>query len=322
MAIEDNSKILPDDTPGSDDPKGGISPVIDPSDLEHSTLLKAIQFDITNANRRLAMRIPGSDRLKTAGKIQTPYELTRAMWQAIKIHRPSLLFEPAYPSYVLDRADADIQREDRPAPEIPDEIITWNVIRRTPGGQNGKPFVGTREVVPRIREELVYDPRLSMDDPEEETHDGPTAIGPDHKKSRVLGMQTTGQHTDNLIQFDIWSKNNRTAEELAEYFENFMDCFRGMFLELGVLKMYFHSRIRDEVILNWKNGLVNRSLIYYFRLEKVKAIPVREIKKISVDLQVHKSLQHIDERGIEDLILDYENRIVHKWISRFGPSKV
>jgi len=83
-------------------------------------------------------------------------------------------------------------------------------------------------------------------------------------------MEIEGQWFDNLIQFDIWSKDNKKAEQLCEYFENFMHDFHGMFIELGVNKMHFQSRIRDEFLLKWRNGLCNRSILFFVRTETVR----------------------------------------------------
>lgn len=288
----------------------------------HDTKLKGIQFEITNPRRRILLAEGGSNRIKSLGHIQTIYEFTRAMWQALKIYKPSLVFEPAFPPYVLDKADQEIQRAGRPAPEIPEEIITWNIIRRTGGSLDSTPFARMKEILPRIREELVFDKSLlEIDSAEQETYVAPSSIGPRHETARVYGMQVAGQFFDNLIQFDIWSKNNRTAEELAEFLENFMTTFRPMFLELGVTKMHFHSRVRDEVILNWRNGLVNRSLIYYVRLEKVSATPVHTIKTIKVNLEFHKFFQSIRENKVSKFFSDYQDRITDKWIQKFAPTE-
>ncbi len=276
-------------------------------DTDFNTLIKAIRFNITDSNRRLHIKTVGSERIKTLGTNHTIYEFARSMWQALKIHRPGLVFEPAFPSYVLDKEDAEVLNAGRDAPEIPDEIITWNIVRRAPGGLEG-PFSRAKEIQPRVREDLVYIPTLGgIDNPE-------ALVGSDEAK--VLGYQIKGQHFDNLIQFDIWSKNNKKAEILAEYIEYFMMTYRPMFLELGMIKLHMHSRLRDEVLLNWRNGLVNRSILYYIRSETVTATPVREIKQINVNLEFHKLLRDINDNTIDDFISQYENSIIRNWIDR------
>lgn len=282
-----------------------------------STLLKKIKFDITSPERRIFIKRQNSNRLRSLGHIQTEYEFIRALWQALKIYRPNLVFEPAYPNYVLDREDAEIQREGKPAPEIPEQIITWMNIRRQPGSLDSVPFGKTKEIQPRVREELVYDPTLKYDSPEPESYPSPSAIGPDHKISRVFGTQVKGQFFDNLIQFDIWSKNNKTAEELTEFFEDFMVTFRPMFLELGVTKMHYHSRARDEMILNWRNGLINRTIRYYVRLEKMWAEQIREIRKINVNLEFHELLQVEQDDSLGRILDQYQNEIIRGWTDRF-----
>lgn len=281
-------------------------------------LNKVSSFDITAPDRRILFKAQKSDRLKSLGIIQSLNEFATSMWQALQLHDPSITFEPAYPSYVLDVQDSNILRPDRPAREIPEKLITWMVVRRAPGSLDGKPFArGTREIRPRVREELVYVPGIQgIDAPDPEMHEGPGKIGPRRPTARVLGMETLGQFFDNLIQFDIWSKNNKTAEDLSEYLERFMEDFHGMFIELGVNHMHFHLRVRDELILNWRNGLVNRSLLYYVRTETVKANPVREIRTIHVDLIQQNFIDSVTSVGVDSFIKFKNDQTINKWLNK------
>ena len=256
----------------------------------------------------------GSDRLISLGQIQTINELVRVMWQALQIHRPTLVFEPAYPTYILDKADADIKLAGAPAPAIPDEIITWNVIRRAPGSIDHTAFAKSREIRPRMREEMVYDIVKNIDNGEPEMQEGPGQVGPDKELSRVVGRQIEGQWFDNLIQFDIWSRDNHKAEMLCDYLENFMHDFHGMFIELGVNKMHFHSRLRDEFLLKWRNGLCNRSIIFYVRTETVRSGAVREIRKIHVNAEIRTYLEDIGKTGLGAFIESGRNMIIDKWV--------
>lgn len=275
---------------------------------------KQIALDINNPIRRMWIKEQKSNRLVSLGQIQTINEFIRVMWQALQIHRPSIVFEPAYPTYILDSADATIRLEGGPAPSIPEEVITWNVVRRTPGSIDHNAFAKTREIRPRIREELVYEPILLNENGEPEMNNGPGQIGPDKELSRVAGYEVEGQWYDNLIQFDIWSKDNKKAEQLCEYLENFMSDFHGMFVELGINKMHFHSRVRDEFLLKWRNGLCNRSLLYFIRTETVKSRAVREIRKIHVEAEVRTYLDEIGTIGTGAFIESTRNMIVDKWV--------
>lgn len=276
----------------------------------------AIDFQIKDANKRIFIKSDGSNRLKTLGLIQDVNSFIVKLWQALQLHRPGMVFEPAYPEYILDIEDQNILRGDRPAKEIPEEIVTWSVVRRQAGSIDHHPFARSKEIRPRIREELVYDTSNPTDPLEPEMHPGPGEISPIKETGRVMGMQIKGQFFDNLIQFDVWSKNNKTAERLANYLENFMEDFHGMFIELGVTKMHFHSRVRDEMILNWRNGLVNRSLLYYVRTERVKADPVREIRTIDVSLDVREYLHQITQKGIDKFIAGEQDQIVQRWLAQ------
>ena len=284
--------------------------------VEQSTLIKKFSFDIENPVRRMWIKQQKSDRLVSLGQIQTINEFVRVMWQALQIHRPSIVFEPAYPPYVLDGEDRD-PHDPRPlnlTPTMPEEVVTWNVIRRSPGSVDHTPFAKAREIRPRIREELVYEPILKVDPGEPEMQNGPGQLGPDKELSRVVGRQIEGQWYDNLIQFDIWSKDNKKAEQLCDYLENFMHDFHGMFIELGVNKIHFQARVRDEFLLKWRNGLVNRSLLYFVRTETVRAGTVREIRKIHVDAEVRTYLDEIGKIGPGAFIESSRNMIIDKWV--------
>src|SRR3990167_7279882 len=80
-------------------------------------------FDITAPDRRILFKLEKSDRLKSLGIIQTINEFATSMWQALQLHDSGIVFEPAYPSYVLDVQDSNILRPDRPAREIPEKLI-------------------------------------------------------------------------------------------------------------------------------------------------------------------------------------------------------
>jgi len=241
---------------------------------ETTNIIKKFSFDIENPIRRMWMKEQHSNRLVSLGQIQTINEFIRVMWQALQIHRPSLIFEPAYPSYVLDAEDKE-HNDPRTGltPTMPEEVITWNVIRRSPGSVDHTAFAKSREIRPRIREELVYSPLQSKagDFGEPELQQGPGQVGPNKDLARIVGREIEGQWFDNLIQFDIWSKDNKKAEQLCDYLEGFMHDFHGMFIELGVNKLHFQARVRDEFLLKWRNGLCNRSLLFFVRTETVRA---------------------------------------------------
>lgn len=282
--------------------------------LEQAQVIKKFSFDIDNPIRRMWIKEQASNRLVSLGQIQSLNEFVRVMWQALQIHRPTLVFEPAYPTYILDVDDAQIKLGGGSAPSIPDEVITWNVVRRTPGSLDHNAFAKTREIRPRIREELVYEPVLHIDGAEPEMQGGPGQIGPDKELSKVVGREIEGQWFDNLVQFDIWSKDNKKAEQLCDYLENFMHDYHDMFIELGVNKMNFHSRVRDEFLLKWRNGLCNRSLLYYIRTETVRAGEVREIRKIHVNAEVRTYLDAIGTIGGGAFVDSSRNLIIDKWV--------
>lgn len=283
--------------------------------IQDTEAIKKFSFDIENPIRRMWLKEQDSNRLISLGQIQTVSEFARVMWQALQIHRPCVIFEPAYPTYILDSEDRPTDGGTMRTPSMPEEVITWNVVRRTPGSLDHTAFAKTREIRPRIREELVYEPMNPIfDNGEPELQNGPGMVGPNKELTRVVGREIEGQWFDNLIQFDIWSKDNKKAEQLCEYLENFMHDFHGMFIELGVNKMNFNSRIRDEFLLKWRNGLCNRSLLYFVRTETVRAGLVREIRKIHVNTEVKTYLDTVNKVGASAFVQTGQNMIIEKWV--------
>ena len=183
----------------------------------------------------------------------------------LSILRPDLEFAPAYPDFVTN-----FEGKTAPYPTAPDETITWKVVRREPGAVNGSPFAGgNREVKPRVRQQ----------EPDPKRH----WQGLD--KTEII-HEYHAQVMDNLVQFDCWSKTNRQSVALLEWFENFMQEFARLFLEMGVIKKYFWERTDDNILFQYRNGLIFRSTRYFFRTEKVYAIRLHLIEEIRHRLAV------------------------------------
>ena len=137
------------------------------------------------------------------------------------------------------------------------DTITWSVARREPGGLDGAPFEGTRDVRPHHRSSGSW--------------------GPD----QAYLISYTGQWFDVLIQFDCWAKTNSTSERLVEWFEGFMETYRGVFRYNGVNNLLYWDRTHDELVTRWRDDIVNRTLRYYVRMENVAAVLESKIRSIT-----------------------------------------
>lgn len=140
------------------------------------------------------------------------------------------------------------------------DTITYKVSRREPGVVTGKPFGSPQEIKPRLREELP--------DPENPRHH----------------IFIQGWWFDNLIQFDCWARTNQEADKLISWFEDFVLKYTWVWKKNGVQEILYWSRGRDETITRWRNDIVNRTLLYYFRTEKI--IVTRTQDYTQIDLKI------------------------------------
>jgi len=217
---------------------------------------------------------------------------TTLCWQSLKILRPALRFSPAYPDYIVSQSEStdtiayiesklgrSLTGSERhavegganyvTAPSIPDETISWIVKRQDPASMSGQPFGPVKEFKPRYRDVNVND----------------VFAGTENQNREITeSYDIKGQLMDNIIQFDIWTKDPGTAEDLVEWFKNFMVTYEGMFRQHGVNQMGFWRRLQDEELLKWRNGLSNRSIQWYVRTEEltVKSEPL--IRQININL--------------------------------------
>lgn len=230
----------------------------------------------------------------------TLFDYHKVMQKTLKILDEDIAYVPSYPDYLLTDEDESYIADTKQAPK---KIITYQTIRSEPGKiSTGPPFQGTgvKELKYRVREQLFLDPlfRKDIDDPAE----------------KLRYFKSEGQWYDNLVQFDLWTKTNYEAEEFIEWFENFLDKYRGMFKELGMQEMLYYRRVRDDSIIKWKNKLTVRSLIYYFRTEKLKITEIRPIKRINVTT----NLMHYNYIYPSARLVENEEQILKKWLRTGG----
>ena len=149
--------------------------------------------------------------------------------------------------------------QDKPVDDWRDTVI-YRVKRREPGTIGKHPFDPPTEIKPRIREDRV---------------------DPDHPGCHVVVM---GQWFDNLIQFDCWSKYNNRADELVEWFEDFMYKYTWVWKKNGVNEILYWMRTTDEESSKWRNDLAVRTVIYYFKTEKIVTIKEYDFRQIDLYL--------------------------------------
>lgn len=264
-------------------------------------------------------------RLRSVGEIHTVLEMNTLMSKSLDIIAPlgrrikfspgdetspvvwekdGIFFAPDFPDFLLPKADPGYSSP----PAVTPKVITWGIVRKEPGTMSGTPFGGTQEIKPRHREFL--------------------AIFGDHAKQWVIGrteseiqelgdltyfIKIAGQVFDNLVQYNIWAKSNYEVEDLTEWFEEYMDSYRGMFREAGVVQTVFNRRVRDDTLVQMRNGYHVRSVLYYVRTERIHVERVSPLKRIDLKISVN------DLRRLKDSVTDHiidanlYNTILKKW---------
>jgi len=155
--------------------------------------------------------------------------------------------------------------KDKPTTEWVD-TITYGVKRREAGTISKHPFDPPTEIKPRVRQYIV--------DPDY----------PDHH------IKILGQWFDNLIQFDCWTKTNNRADSLIEWLEDFMYKYTWVWKKNGVNEVLYWMRTQDEEVSKWRNDLSLRTVLYYFRTEKIITIREHDFKQLDLYLQVSNAL--------------------------------
>ena len=271
-------------------------------------------------------------RIRSIGTIQTVREMNELMSKSFEIiaplgnlvkkhpddpvspvvweHPSGIFFAPDFPDFLIPLGNPGHAE----APTSTPASITWAIVRKEAGTMSGRPFSGTQEIKPRFREFIAI------------FNDKNRQWLTDNDESRIVGgnevacfVRVEGQFFDNLVQYNIWQQSNTEAEILTEWFEDYMDRFRGMFREAGVVQTVFDRRIRDDVLLTMKNGYNVRSVLYYVRTERIHVENISPIKRIDLKISV-TDLRNLVNSTYSDQIIDNDvyNRVLNKWIPSAG----
>lgn len=147
---------------------------------------------------------------------------------------------------------------------IEGEVITYNILSRKPGtfeNQRTSQAMSDRN----IRQRTGFFREAYAD--------------PDNPGSRIY---TFGQWFDNLVEFDMCARTNKTANQRALWFEDFMDTWTWFFKVNGVLDIRYEERGADAVHAPENRKLAIRPLIYLVRTEKVTVIREHTLRSLIV----------------------------------------
>ena len=151
--------------------------------------------------------------------------------------------------------DANGLVEDK-GPFLP--TVVYALIRKAPGSISSRPFAVAKQYRARLRETF-------------QANDDPNHV-----------IEVSGQLFDNLVQFDCWTTDNLSADNLADWFERFMCLYGRVLVKNGVQQVLFMERLRDKAVSKWRQDLQSRALQYFIRTEALEARAVREITDIDL----------------------------------------
>jgi len=199
------------------------------------------------AGEEMPLNVNGEDIVGNVG----PLKYIAGLEKALHLLRPKLRFDASYPLWVTLKEESN---------KVENGIV-WSINKMLPVNLGGKPAsnpeVGTREVKPRLREDIMLD-------------DG-TAL-------RVLAQRFTV-----FFQFNIFAKSPNEAEDLTDWFQfAFMDHFGGLF---GSHYTVFRQRLKDKEVEELNQTFNVRSLEYAVDVEKYTAIPAGLIEVIQIKLE-------------------------------------
>lgn len=262
-------------------------------------------------------------RLKSVGTTQTILDMNELIYKSLSIIAPyypegtapsikdpttssGIYFSPDFPDFLLPREDPRYKG----TPQVPSNVITWGVVRQEPGTVSGPPFRGTQEIRPRHREFIAI---FTEESKKYIETDPSTSISTTDSLYKWIGVK--GQFFDNLVQYNIWGKSNYEVEKLVLWFEDFMEDYTGMLREAGINNIVFNRRVRDDTMIQMKNGYHVRSVLYYVRTERIKVETIVPIKRVNLNIR-KENLESLANSDLDHLIDHNPENLVRKWINK------
>ena len=279
----------------------------------------------------------GNGKLKSRGSIQTFLELHKLMTDSLSIASPHLIFSPDFPDYILGKEDprnlesltipAISPEDDQSMPHhrediwernyddyqgaeyIPAPHITWGVVRQEPGAVESKPWRGTQERKPRMRDMVaVFNPDVKK------YVDPSVSADLVEQYGRLTHyVNVYGQVFDGYVQYNMWARSSLEVEELTEWFKDYLRHYTGMFREAGIVEMWFERRVRDDTLLQIKNKYHVRSILYYYRTEEINIRTIKPIRRIDMNVRVKDIPSWASSSNSDEYIVSMNNKLLSKW---------
>lgn len=226
---------------------------------DQNEILTAIQTP--EEVRKVVAKSHGKSDSKAEGLLSLTDFFT-LLFEMLRIDCPDVVIVPSFPKYLRPETPEFKATFEVPTPVFR-RTITYEVTRREPAttGGNKQPFgTGVKSYTPRLRETI----------------------------GNVDGTQTQvfGQLFDNLIKFKTWTLTSVEAEELVNWFEQYLRERRVFFRNLGLHEILFWVRSEDKEVPILDNGLEQRTLTFYVRTEELSIVQEGVLKDLQVQLGI------------------------------------
>ncbi len=140
--------------------------------------------------------------------------------------------------------------------EIRAPTIVWEIVNRQP-----------------VNTETRERPRQSFDTVDE---------------ASSYGGVLYGQRFDNVVQFTVFARTAKEANDTLSWFEELMYNWRGALTALGLQQVIERGRMRDEIIRgNYADSLQVRSTQWSFRTERLIKDISKKIERIYLEIHHH-----------------------------------
>ena len=182
--------------------------------------------------------------------------------EMLKIDCPDAVIVPSFPKYLKPDTPEFKATFENPTEKFR-RTITYEVMRREPAtmGGNKQPFgTGVKSYVPRFRE---------------------TVGNEDGTQTQIFG-----QWFDNLVKFKTWTLTSVEAEELVNWFEQYLRDRRNFFRDQGLNEILFWVRGEEKEVPILNNGLEQRTLTFYVRTEELSIVQESVLKDLEVQLGI------------------------------------
>ena len=109
---------------------------------------------------------------------------------------------------------------------------------------------------------------------------------------------------ENIVEFAVYSKHSKRANELATFFERFMTAYTWYFKDMGIKNLYFETRTEDSTEVLGNDEFAIRPLRYMVFTDLITQEVDRKIQVINIQYDVGNRLK-VEEVSTIPWILEY-----------------